>query len=108
MLMSRNTFLALFAACSLCLTGCPANNVLITNNGPNPVTITSNPSPDSPDLPYEIPAGESKEFKYTDDIVTINAVDMTTFNSDVLTDLDVIASDSLEWDGTNLKDVTAP
>lgn len=101
------------AVLSMCLIGCARYNnyAYIKNLGPNPVTITANPSPIFPDLPLEIPVGEEKYLEWTDKtpISTITAVDMTTLNSDTSVDQylgDEKSPTELEWTGSALIDVT--
>ncbi|MBX3451469.1 MAG: hypothetical protein KF777_18015 [Planctomycetaceae bacterium] len=98
---------------SMGLIGCARYNnyAYIKNLGPNPVTITANPSPIFPDLPLVIPVGEEKYLEWTDKTPTstITAVDMTTLNSDTLVDQfigDEKSPTELEWTGSALIDVT--
>lgn len=85
--------------------------VSIKNSGPNPVTITSNPSAEVPLMPHEIPVGGEQVYQWVPntDVSTIQAVDMTTFNSDTAPNL-ILGTDKnivkLEWTGSALLDVT--
>ena len=105
--MSRLAVVSFSLFCVSCLTGCPSL-VTITNNGPNPVTITGTPSPVDPNFPLTIPPGEHEVIDWTGGPVTIQAVDMTTFNSDTLTDYVIDRPGApdlfIEWDGTQLID----
>ncbi len=56
-------WLCLCVASLVALTGC-SGAVKINNNGPNTIQVTANPSPDSPDLPLDIPAGQSGTLYY--------------------------------------------
>lgn len=85
--------------------------VSIKNLGPNPVTITSNPSAEFPQMPHQIPVNGEQLYQWVPntDVSTIQAVDMTTFNSDTAPNLGLGTENApveLEWTGSALLDVT--
>lgn len=86
--------------------------VSIKNLGPNPVTITSNPSAEFPQMPHPIPVNGEQLFQWkpnTDVLQTLQAVDTTTLNADDVPNL-ILGTENapvkLEWTGSALLDVT--
>ena len=98
-----------FALMSLtCFTGCPRLSKL-TNNGPNTVSISSNPDPVDPVLPLDVAPGDTVTIKWNFNPVTVFAVDRTTNKFDVFYNLNLARGgwDSfieIEWTGTELID----
>ncbi len=109
--MQRFAALGFVLVSLTCFTGCPSL-VRLTNNGPNPVIITGNPSAVDPDFPLEIAVGDTVTIDWASSPVTINAVDkVNPGNSDTLENVDLlqggtfVGSDTfidIEWTGTDL------
>lgn len=91
--------------CLVVLSGCTFD-MRITNNGPNPIDIYSDPSPSSPELPQTIQVSDFLNLSYGPAIAVtadVNVVDTTAPASVTKTiTLNFLSDNRYTWNGTDL------